>query len=138
MLFSGGAVAAPLETGFPSLWPAGTPSPLCSSAPAILNCSLLLELTVLSGGFIRKLRILQFQDSFQGPRRASSNFTFKILCVLFCFVLRILLYFPSPSKYANFRPHKIWLHPGACSFVSPFSLQVHPESGLTHSPLRLL
>lgn len=97
MLFSGGAVAAPLQTGFPGLWPAGTPSLLRSSVPAILNCLLLLELTVLSGGFIRKLRILQFQDSFQGPGRASSNFTFKILrvfFVLFCFKNTVVFSFP--------------------------------------------
>lgn len=59
------------------------PSSLCTSARAVLNRSLFLELTVLRGGFIWKLRILQFPDSCQGPGRASSNFIFKILYFFF-------------------------------------------------------
>lgn len=34
----------------PSLWPAATPNPLCNSAPAVVSCLLLPELTILRGG----------------------------------------------------------------------------------------
>ena len=80
---------APLETGAPSPWPAATPSPCHSFASAILSNSSRLELTVLRGGFILKLRKLQFPDPFQGPVRASSNFIF------------IILYFFKPLPFPN-------------------------------------
>lgn len=93
-------------------------APFMQLCPAILNCPLLPELTLLRG-------------DQPGPGRDSSNFLFMTLCFLYPLPSSIVQ-ISGPTKSGSIRECTPWLLHFLCQ-----EPPVHPESWLTRSALTL-